>query len=365
MKTERYTWEGLLEDLAQGEQHYLEFKDSSFLNLSHPYNAKKSITTIDGLKLRLKQIITQYLSAFANGNGGAIVFGINDDGKFDSNQIELAPFGPKTSLLDWISNVARSSIQPPIESLDSYFLTNEKNLTVLLVSAGRSEIAPHQCALTKQYFVRSGSSTEAALHWQIEEIRNRKVKPKLELSLELRPKTTSVDAREQAINSITFNAHLTVKNVGTVMASKWGFSIETHFGNLDLPEPSFKCVQNASLSKGNKKYYYSNSPCFPSQELNFVAYLKAPVRIKAKNEFGEAILQGLGWYELNKIDDNWKRTSNGTGIDTGEAYILQFQIFADDAPVSDVRFEVADIKFETAVASFIRNNWGTPRTRIS
>jgi predicted HTH transcriptional regulator len=64
-----------------------------------------------------KNEIAKDVSAFANSDGGYVVYGIREDDQPPHKAAELSPIDPKQFSPEWLENIITSRIKPPIQNL--------------------------------------------------------------------------------------------------------------------------------------------------------------------------------------------------------------------------------------------------------
>lgn len=131
--------------LEQSESHRLDFKRAELVE--------------DGDSEK----IAKHLTAFANREGGELVFGVTDD-----HQIEGQNFD-REELLNPLSQIARSRCSPPVEFTDQYLQNQsdgESKGDILILNIDRFDSTPHAVTYgsnpTKRaYFVRTGDESRS------------------------------------------------------------------------------------------------------------------------------------------------------------------------------------------------------------
>jgi hypothetical protein len=130
----------------------------------------KSIDSL-GHDGRKKSELSKDVSAFANSDGGIIIYGVteteNKPVKFDNK--------PSTVDREWIENVINSTIQNKIDNLLIHPLTLDDGNQIFVIEVPKSLRAPHM-AKDNRYYKRYNFSSVPMEHYEIEDIRNRKEK---------------------------------------------------------------------------------------------------------------------------------------------------------------------------------------------
>jgi hypothetical protein len=162
--------------------------------------------------------MSKYVSAWANYEGGYIIFGVKDPRTglpliIDGGVAES--FKPKLS--DWLDDVIPHLVEPPIQKLATW-LVHPKNQTsqikpghvLIVVHIPQSEIAPHQ-ALDHKYYQRVGRKLEPLKHRAILDITGRRRLPKLRTTILIH---TGGGGREPSV-------FWKLENLGLALALHW------------------------------------------------------------------------------------------------------------------------------------------------
>ncbi len=127
-----------------------------------------------------KQEISKAVSAFANAAGGALVYGVSEDG-----HIPMAIDGgsdPSEITKEWLEDVITSNIRPRITGIiiNQIELSGEKSgRVVYVVSVPQSFVgAPHQAA-DKKYYRRFNFKSEPMEDHEIRDVMRRSIGPDL------------------------------------------------------------------------------------------------------------------------------------------------------------------------------------------
>lgn len=121
--------------ISQGENSSVEFKSAN----AHPDSLAKEMV------------------AFANTQGGALLIGVEDDGRI-SGLTESVDHEAR------IANIARNNINPPI-TIESAIVAMPEG-RVLLVKVGRGRDRPYQ-TLQNQFLIRVGSTNRTATQGEL------------------------------------------------------------------------------------------------------------------------------------------------------------------------------------------------------
>lgn len=164
-----------------------------------------------------KKEIAKDVSAFANSDGGTIIYGVKEyDEKEKRHLPETIDFiNGRLYSKEWLEQVINSSISPRIEGLIITPLqvdSPEKNQVIYVVDIPKSNTA-HQ-AKDKRYYKRFNFESTAMEDWEIKDLMNRNIKTDFKLSFETRPSKEKI--REFLSGDFNFEIELDicVTNIG-------------------------------------------------------------------------------------------------------------------------------------------------------
>lgn len=156
-------------------------------NLHLDYKGAGSLASTDGKKKE----IAKDISAFANSDGGIVIYGIKefDDAQHRHLPERLDPIDRYNISKEWLEQVINSNIQPKIENLtiNPITLSSAINHVAYVVRVPKSNTA-HQ-ASDKKYYKRYNFESVAMEDYEIKDIINRQSSP--QLSLVLNPELTT------------------------------------------------------------------------------------------------------------------------------------------------------------------------------
>lgn len=160
-------------------------------NLHLDYKGAGSLDSTD----KKKKEIAKDISAFANSDGGMVIYGIRefDDDLRRHLPERLDPIDRNNISKEWLEQVINSNIQPKIENLTIHpiALSSAINHVVYVVKIPKSNTA-HQ-ASDKKYYKRYNFESVAMEDYEIKDIINRLSSP--QLSLILNPEQTTYNLR--------------------------------------------------------------------------------------------------------------------------------------------------------------------------
>lgn len=138
------------------ENIHLDYKDSRALSKSNISEICKDV------------------SAFANSDGGMIIYGIREDenGHFPKN-ID-AGVDNKIINKEWLENSINSNINPKIEGVIIKQISVSDEASAFVVSIPKSYRAPHQEGSKRVYYKRYNFKSAPMEHYEILDIQNRK-----------------------------------------------------------------------------------------------------------------------------------------------------------------------------------------------
>ena len=121
--------------------------------------------------------ITKDVSAFANSDGGIIVYGIAE---YDYRPQEISPIDGRVYTKEWLENVIQL-IQPRIEGLRIFPIRVEDiDKSIYLVQIPRSDNAPHM-ANDHRYYGRRNFQSLPLEDYEVKDLYNRMSIPKLKI----------------------------------------------------------------------------------------------------------------------------------------------------------------------------------------
>ncbi len=338
----------VMEQASLRESHRFELKGASYVVLKHPGNGKKRdecgqlkpITQPAQLKAECQKMLAKECGAFANSGGGTLVIGLEDDGDLDEIAIpEFLPNSTKESC-EWVASLVRVALEPPLEAVDCYQLKTERGGVVIVVTVSDSEKAPHQSTTDKRYYHRSEKSSVPATHWLIEMIRNRRVHPRLEVTLD--PKhyevLTVYNDGEQRY-SLTIRVAVTISNVGRLIARTWAVRFEIPFATTfdiqnDYCEP-FQAINLPTEDSTKVKMFRSEEPIFPTQQVVIPLEIEIPVLLAFNLR---SLPMRAQWRGLGEV---WPRDPRMDIEDEiNRAFMILGTVFADSAEPKDIALRV-------------------------
>lgn len=148
-------------------------------NLHLDYKGAGALEKTDSKKAE----ISKDVSAFANSDGGVIIYGISEFGDVARKHLpeKIDPIERTIISKEWLEHVINSNIQPKIPELliTPIRLTSSPNHIAYVVSIPKSNTS-HQ-AKDKKYYKRYNFESVAMDDYEIKDIMNRQINPELYL----------------------------------------------------------------------------------------------------------------------------------------------------------------------------------------
>lgn len=128
--------------------------------------------------------ISKDVSAFANSDGGIIIYGIKED-KINKHLPEkIDPINRKVFSKEWLEQVIQDKIRPRISDFKIYPIEINSDQVVYVVDIKKSNTA-HQ-AFDKKYYKRYNFQSTSMYDYEIRDILNRVKNPEIEIDFELK-----------------------------------------------------------------------------------------------------------------------------------------------------------------------------------
>lgn len=153
--------------LPVGEFDWLDFKDSRWLDLTPKCLDK----------------LSEYVSAFANYDGGYLVIGIRDPKPGHAIETDDGvPLHIKNELKPWLEDIIPNLTDPPVQRLNVHLITDPTTVSpvsghaLVVIHIQPSDAAPHQ-ARDHKYYTRIGTKLSSIGHKAVLDILNRRRDP--------------------------------------------------------------------------------------------------------------------------------------------------------------------------------------------
>ena len=260
-----------------------------------------------------KEEIAKDVSAFANSDGGLLIYGLNEvNHKADSlSFIDGDEFNK-----EWLELIITTNISRPIEKMKIFPIRfgGDIKKTVYVVKIPISYLAPHMVNKTKRFYLRSNFSVFEMEEYQIRQTYQRKENVKLEFK---EVTTYTIANKDTFITDKTINirAVIDIKNSGNVVAKEYkAAAIFTNHIEFDLISDKTKYNFTQSI---NQSIISTINPIliYPKESISilefvFVIYpermVKPVIRYKTKLYFNSESIEvetGMGESALKPLLD--------------------------------------------------------------
>ena len=219
------------------DQEYLEnlINDGVEESLSLEYKSSPSLNKTDQKKINE---IAKDVSAFANANGGILIYGIQEK---DHLPEKIDPVKRSLVKREWLEQKIQDCIRPKIDKIKIHPITidSDDDQVVYLLEIPKSSTA-HQ-ASDKKYYRRHNFNVLAMHDHEIRDVFNRIKHPKIDLKLEVwvytykssGPINPLAVKQSEAKNVTDFYLKIYAKNEGKVLANYLNCSV-------DIPDVIFE-----------------------------------------------------------------------------------------------------------------------------
>lgn len=246
-------------DSEAEESVYLEFKDAGALEKTEGK----------------KKDIAKDVSAFANSDGGIIVYGIREE---NHKAVSITFINGNDFTKEWLEQVINTGVQRHIPGLQIFPIRNNGDVqqTVYVVKVPRSADAPH-ISKDNRYYKRNNFMAVPMEEYEVRDSYTRMVLSKLVID-KFYLTEIKIDPRE-----IKFTINVIVFNVGEVFEPNYKTAV--YFS--EIPDRNFTCyLSNKCLLTqldGRVKISTVTAPAiFPGEGLNAISF---DVRIVSDNFF--------------------------------------------------------------------------------
>jgi hypothetical protein len=346
----RYTFDQIAEIAQDKERHHLELKNSTFVVIDHPLPKKRGENISKSTLISTtKTMLARECGAFANSNGGTLVIGFNDDGTLDSTPVPEVFEKSSTLIQQWIESLLKDCLEPPLENFDCYPVINDAGHRILVINVPLSEKAPHQSTIDRLYYTRQGTTSSPADHWLIEAIRNRRVHPKIDASLDL--EATYIQGVSND-NTLTLYLVVSITNSSAVMAEKWALRADCPFVKETrvLPEADYIHLNLPTLRSTNTWMVKAVNPLFPTQSVKVIIRVIVPCNWQATGD--KKLLSTFTWQGISQAGQKAGKVSED-GLD--QEFYVNLSIFADSAPKAIFQFAIKNMDLYPKMVQFLKN----------
>jgi len=275
----------------------------------------------EALSKAAQKEIPKDVSAFANSDGGMIIYGIEESGhlpvRIDGGTLN------STVNREWIEQTILNNISPRIEGIQIQQILLDTSNSAYCISIPKSDRAPHQERVTKRYYKRYNFSSVPMEDYEISDVRarSRSVKPLARFEVEIRH---------------GFLFMFVIENPGDVAAENVKFEFTEKLTWKEDKEPPSIIANGIEYFPPSKRYhvFYGTSPSLLGKDSKACTEFSAlvsyfhPIRQKRITEtFHINLRDYLGtWPEYSEVEELSKKLEKAMAGLTSEIKELKKQI---------------------------------------
>lgn len=242
-----------------------------------------------------KSEIVKDVSAFANSDGGIIIYGLKEE---NHKPKELDSVDGNIFTKEWLENIIHQ-VQPRIEGIIIYPIRIDGNIeqSIYVVKIPRSYKAPHM-ARDHKYYKRFNFKSEPMEDYEVKDILYRKYSPTLQI---VDGRLQDEDVKE-GDETVTFSFNAWIRNTGRVISKDYKFSAS--FFNLPKGTScNYKPLEGKLLSMNVCDYCWkmtspSKEPLFPGELIETGHYkFQIPITSTPDKIFGKVYIKMTLLYE--------------------------------------------------------------------
>jgi hypothetical protein len=222
-------------------------------DLNLDYKANDSLNNTDGKKKE----ISKDVSAFANSDGGTLVYGMEED-QSTHLPIRLEGINPAATTQEWLEQVINSRIRPRIDGIriNPVPLSAPRTGTAFVVYVPASPRAAHMAADYRHY-KRFNFQSIPMEHYELEDVRRRQKGPLLTLEVTVR----AIRANHAIVNLLIENRSSTLALYSRVLLNIEGIQVARTSDQWSQPQPYARGVTvQLALSPLNRLPIWEGAP---------------------------------------------------------------------------------------------------------
>lgn len=293
-----------------------------------------------------KNELSKDVSAFANSNGGVIIYGVSEFDEKEKSHLpkKINPVNRVQISKEWLEQVISTKIQPKIEGVEIIPITvSEQDNTVIYVVEIPKSTTAHQAAGHK-YYKRYNFQSEPMMDYEIRDVMNRATHPsiildfEIEIEKEAHVRSISLSGAGNSAKTIEGKTHNTLKiyakNIGKVYANYVNYYIELNRNFLEPEE--YQYLKTFEKDNSGKKYveYYGENTIRDIFDVKTVLAEGGAVYKYGPSRF-DPILPGM-----HSRADRLRLTDE---IDLFKEEYIEWKVYADNAIPKTGKIKISDI----------------------
>jgi len=166
--------------------------------------------------------VTKDVSAFANSNGGILIYGISEDRTNRHLPGNIDPVDRKAISKEWLEQILNARIRPRIHGIKIHVVTIADGKVVYILEIPKGETA-HQ-ANDKLYYRRHNFSVESMFDSEIRDVMARQKAPQIKIHFDVtkKPNIMTAPRGEQMLHQqrpVLYFLNVHIENVGKMYAT--------------------------------------------------------------------------------------------------------------------------------------------------
>lgn len=212
--------------------------------------------------------LTKDVSAFANSEGGVIIYGIME-GKGQNANIPIGidgGFDPSEVKKEWLESIIEGKIQRKIPGVRIYPVKldiSHPSRCIYIIDIPKSHLAPHQAA-DRRYYLRNNFQSVPMEDYQVRDVLNRFSAPDLYIDFQTQPASGNIWNGKNNLGIALPIINKGIEPVQYAVISIWlgiGIYEQTEIEGMAFSEESFTFIENEKeITIPAKKYVYEYKP---------------------------------------------------------------------------------------------------------